>query len=336
MRRKVIKQGHSTLTITLPSNWTKRFNLKQGSEIDLIERDNGLFLSTETKNEKKIAVIDLSDLDIPTIWKYLMAVYREGYDEIKVLFDSKERYDNPYKFYSAHAIDIKYGKKPNKYTPLETMQFFANRFIGFEIIENHPDYCIMKDMGQVSSKEFDSSLRRVFLLIQQLGEDTVEALKTNNPKLIEHAHDIDINIDKFHDYCLRVLNKTGFKDIKKSHLIFTALYILELIGDEFKRAAYHIVDDMKGRGLSNLISLARMITDQFNLFYDFFYNFKREKIIEISNKNYDIHFYMTILSSKNPGERKKLTWEELETLNHFRRIGHYINALVELRVEMEY
>ena len=32
MIRKIIKQGHNTLTITLPSEWTKRFNLEAGKE----------------------------------------------------------------------------------------------------------------------------------------------------------------------------------------------------------------------------------------------------------------------------------------------------------------
>ena len=39
MKRKIIRQGHNTLTITLPSDWAKRFNIEAGKEIDLTERD---------------------------------------------------------------------------------------------------------------------------------------------------------------------------------------------------------------------------------------------------------------------------------------------------------
>lgn len=336
MRRKIIKQGHNTLTVTLPSSWAKRFNLNPGNEIELIERDNGLFISTEIKGGRKSAEINLEGLDIPTIWKYFMAVYREGYDEVKVCFTTNELYDNPYKFYSAHAIDIKYGKKPQKLSPIEAINMMINRFIGYAIIETHKDYCIIHDLGEVSSKEFNSSLRRVFLLIQQLAEDTLEAIKSNSHKSIEHAHDIDSNVDKFHDYCIRVLNKTGFQDVKKSHLMFSTLYILELIGDEFKRAAYHIADDMKNQKLDNLMPLAELVVQQYNRFYEFFYDFDRKKIMEIADKSYPIHFYMPIMSMKTPRKKASLTQAELETLNHFRRIGHLINALVELRVEMEY
>src|SRR3989344_2747145 len=196
MRRRVIKQGHNTLTITIPSKWARQFNIKAGDEIDLKEKDNGLFISTEKRGEKLYAEIDISGLDIPSIWKYFMAVYREGYDEIRVKFNTEERYDSPYKFFTSHAVDMSYSKKTGNYTPFELIQQITNRFIGFEVIEHHKEHCVIKDMADISSKEFDSSLRRVFLLIQQMSEELSEAIKTNNTKILEHTHDIDINVDK--------------------------------------------------------------------------------------------------------------------------------------------
>ncbi len=336
MRRKVIRQGHNTLTITLPTSWAKNFNLKAGDELELVERDNGLFLSTERKDDRKVALIDIEGLDIPTIWKYIMAVYREGYDEVQVKFNPNQIYDSPFKFYSAHAIDLKYGKKPLRKTAQETIHNIVSRFVGFEVMENYKDHCVIKDIGNISSKDFDASLRRVFLLIQQMTQELQEAIKTNDPDLVKHAHDIDINIDKFHDYCIRVLNKTGFKDIKKSHVMFSTLYLLELMGDEFKHIAYHILEDMKGKKLENLQELAALIHDQFNQFYDFFYNFDAKKINAMSELDFQVHFYLPKLKTKKPLKSDGLGWEELEIFNHFRRIGHYLNALTELRVEMEY
>ena len=87
MKRRIIKQGHNTLTITLPTDWAKKFNLKAGSEIDLVEKENGLFITTEKIGEEKSVEFDISEMDIPTIWKYFMAVYREGYDEVLVKFN---------------------------------------------------------------------------------------------------------------------------------------------------------------------------------------------------------------------------------------------------------
>ena len=111
MRRKVIKQGHNTLTMTLPSNWTKKLNISPGDELELEERQNGLFLTTEKKlKQGRKAEFDITNMDIPTIWKYFMAVYREGYDEVLVKFSDK-KLENPYKFFTSHRVDLRYKKE---------------------------------------------------------------------------------------------------------------------------------------------------------------------------------------------------------------------------------
>src|SRR3989344_10120 len=243
MKRKIIKQGHNTLTITLPSDWVKRFNLKPSSEIDLIEKENGLFITTEKNGETKRAEFDITGMDIPTIWKYFMAVYREGYNEIVIKF-SQEKMENPYKFFTHHFLDIKYRKEMEKQSISEVLQAFVSRFIGMEIVEHGKDYVLIREMGELTSKEFDNSLRRVFLIVQQMAEETLNAIESNNPKILQHMHDVDISLDKFHDYCVRVLNRCGNKEPKKINLLFSTLYILELIGDEFKNIARHLVYDM--------------------------------------------------------------------------------------------
>jgi bifunctional DNA-binding transcriptional regulator/antitoxin component of YhaV-PrlF toxin-antitoxin module len=40
MKRRIIKQGHNTLTITIPRKWADQYMLKAGDEIDLIEKEN--------------------------------------------------------------------------------------------------------------------------------------------------------------------------------------------------------------------------------------------------------------------------------------------------------
>ena len=336
MIRRVIKQGHNTLTITLPSKWAKQMNIICGDEIELTNRDNGLFISKERKGEKLIVELDISDMNIPTVWKYFMAIYREGYDEVKINFDPNKSYDNPYKFFTTYGVDIKYQKHKGDLTPFELIQEISNRFIGFELVEHHKDYCVIKDLSEISSKEFDSSLRRIFFLIQQMGEEMLEAIRSEKTDILKHTHDIDINIDKFHDYCVRVLNKTRFNDYKKSNILFSTTFLLELVGDEFRNVAYHIMQDMEGKKLKTLLQLAELTGENFNKFYENFYTFDKKNIMELSKNDIQIHFYLPDLYKKKPGKKSELSDDELEIFNHFRRIGKYINALTELRVEMEF
>lgn len=334
MRRKIIKQGHSTLTITLPNKWARDKNLQSGDEIDLAERENGLFISTEKHRESKIATIDIIGLNIPTIWKYLMAAYREGYDEIKIIYDPNETYSNPYKFYATNKINIKHKTKSQKQTPFEFLHNIINRFIGFEIIEHRENYCIIKDMGEISSKEFENSLRRVFLLLQQMCEEVNQAIKSNDIKIVKYTQDIDINVDKFHDYCIRVLNKTGFKEQHNSTLLFCSLYHLELLGDELKNIAFHLTEDLKDSKLDNLAKIAESILKEFNDYYYLFYHFSKEKIMELSKSDLEMYFEIPKKFDKNG--KSTLNSNELEVFQHFRRIARYINALYELRIEMEF
>lgn len=329
MKRKVIKQGHNTLTLTLPTEWARRFNLEAGNEVDLDERDNGLFISTEKNGQHKHAEFNISEMDIPTIWKYFMAVYREGYSEVIVRFDSQTQFESPYKFLTQHRLDSSYHKVKEQKSVIEALQGFVNRFIGFEIVEHGKDYVVIKEMGELTSKEFDNSLRRIFLLIQQMTEDSLEAMKTNNPKIVVHMHDVDINLDKFHDYCVRILNRVGNKEPRKTSLLFSTLFILEMLGDEFKNIAIHFMNDYPKLKMNNVIPLMESVKSQLDTFYGLFYKFDPEKINLLSEM--DKKTYITI-----PQMYKKASEEEKEIYHHLRMISRYINSLTELRIEMEF
>jgi phosphate uptake regulator len=330
MKRKIIKQGHNTLTITLPSSWTKKFNLKAGKEVDLFEKENGLFITTERVDEGKRAEFSIIGLDIPIIWKYLMSIYREGYDEVKIRFKPESFMESPYKFFSHHKLDLTYGREKIKKPVLEALQGFVDRFIGYEIIEQEKDYIIVREMGQITSREFDNSLRRVFLLIHQMAEETLEAIKINDAKVLQHIHDVDINLDKFHDYCIRILNKIGNKETRKVSLLFSTLYLLELVGDEFKNISNHLLEDFsKTKKMKNILPLAEAIKEQIDAYYDLFYKFDEKKIKKLSELDSEMYL-------KVPSMYDKASEKEKEIYHHLRIISRYINALFELRIEMEY
>jgi phosphate uptake regulator len=329
MIRKIIKQGHNTLTITLPSDWSRKFNLKAGSQVNLIERENGLFITTEKTSEQNKAEFDIEGMDIPTIWKYFMAVYREGYDEVKVKFPQNIELDNPYKFFTHYKIDKKYGYDRQKLTILAALQGFVSRFIGYEIVEHGKNFIIVREMGELTSKQFDNSLRKIFFLLQEMAEQTMNAIKTNDPSLLIQIHDVDVNLDKFHDYCIRILNKTANKEPRHSQLLFSSLYLLELIGDEFKNISHHLVEDLPKITFSKILPLAESVKKQLDVYYDNYYKFDKSKIKELSDIDSDLYFNVNKLYQK-ANEREK------EIYHHLRMIERYINALMELRIEMEF
>jgi len=316
------------MTLTLPSDWIKRFNLSAGSEVDLSERDNGLFISSERKNETKTTEFDIDSFDIPTIWKYFMAIYREGYDEVRVKFNPSLQMGSPYKFFAQHKLDLRYKKETETKPIVEFLTEMITRFIGWEIVDYGKDYVIIKEMTEPTSKEFDNSLRRVFLLIQQMADEVSEALKSGNKKSLTHIHNVDINVDKFHDYCIRILNKMANKETRKTSLLFSILFLLEMIGDEFKTISHHLMQDYSDANFNSIMDVASSLREEIYLFYDIFYKFDKEKVIRMSELDKNRYFSV--------GKKKVKEEEAKEIFHHLRIIARYINALLELRIELEY
>jgi phosphate uptake regulator len=313
--------------MTIPSQWAQRFNLQAGSEISLSERDNGLFVSATKTPESKSIEINIAGMDIPTIWKYFMGAYREGYDEIKIIYGDKEM-DHPYKFFAQHKLDAKYGKSEVKVSAHEFFHELVERFIGMEIVDYGKDFIVVRELTEPTTKEFDNSLRRVFFLVRQMIEETEEAMKTGKVEGLRHIHDVDINLDKFHDYCIRIMNKIMNKDSRKTSLYFSTLYLLELAGDEFKNISHHMTQEFKKVDFKEILDIMASIRMQYDLYYSLFYKFEKEKTIQISELDKSRYFSVSA---------KKLKREEtIEIFHHLRMIAKYVKALSELRIEMEF
>lgn len=305
-------------------------NIQAGNEVDVYEKENCLFISSEKHDGNLKTEFSIDGMDIPTIWKYFMAVYREGYDEVRVKFSPGLCLENPYKFFSHHQIDLRYGKDAEKKSAADIIQGFVSRFIGFEIIECGQDYVIVKELSQPTSKEFDNSLRRVLLVLQQMADEILEAIRSGKPKTLMHIHDIDITLDKFHDYCIRTLNKIGNKESRKINVLFSTLYLLELMGDEFKSISHHLIYDFKNGNYKSIIDVTESIKQQIDLYYSMFYKFDVSKVIQMSELDKGRYFTVSNTTKKIKDDAAK------EIFHHLRIIARYLNALTELRIEMEF
>ncbi|GAI31670.1 unnamed protein product, partial [marine sediment metagenome] len=112
MKRKIIKQGHNTLTVTLPSEWVKKLNLKGGDEIDVYEKESSLILNGYGKAKEKSAVINIDKFTVPLLWRFFQGAYRAGCDEIKIVFDKNTKlYKDPYHYYTTQFDYAELGEK---------------------------------------------------------------------------------------------------------------------------------------------------------------------------------------------------------------------------------
>jgi phosphate uptake regulator len=328
MKRKIIRQGHNTLTLTLPSKWAEKFNIKAGDEVDLTEQGKDLKISVEKKgNGEEIALIDISGLIVPMVWRLISSVYRAGYNEVKISFEAKS-FRDVYTSFTYNTIQVLKDGGEEQLSPLEAIQALVNRFIGFEIIEQKTNYCIIKDLGNTNLKEFDNTLRRIFLLLQTMSEAVLNNIKDDKKEELKGVHIIDTNIDRFEDFCLRVLNKEGYSDFKKTPTMYSLILLLEMVGDEYKKLGLHLLKFKRPKN-KNIIKFATYSDTMLKLFYDLYYDFSNKKAEQIykTDKEYAELFEKVYTD---------LTPEESELLHHLKKINIFMLSLTELRIDLAY
>ncbi len=150
MRRKVIQHGPVTLTISLPASWIKKNNIRKGEELNVEEQGGILKVCKENNNlPEKSKEFNLDGLTKETIRTLLGITFKSGYD--KLIFS---------------------------YSNSEMIPFIQERvnssLLGCEIIEQLSNSCTIKYLHIDSSKEFDNMVKRMFLILEGIGERILE------------------------------------------------------------------------------------------------------------------------------------------------------------------
>ncbi|MFA4953211.1 MAG: AbrB/MazE/SpoVT family DNA-binding domain-containing protein [Candidatus Pacearchaeota archaeon] len=332
MKRKIIKQGHNTLTITLPTDWAKKLNLNSGDEVDVCENSGSLMINGKQHLQAQSTTIDITGFSVPMIWRFFQSAYREGYDEIKLVYDpNKKNQEGAFDFYTSQLAYEKMGEKKQYKPVIDMIHELVSRFVGVEIIEHGRGYCVIREMGELSAKEFDNSLRRIFLLIDELFEDINYKIENNiigDINICKEIHTIDRSVDRFVDYCCRINNKINDSSFQKNKpIMFSTLFLLEMLGDEFKYIGTHLASTKKK--IDEVLSFANIVREHFNLYYHLFYKFDRETAIKFGENDFKIyndHFMWKESKNKDAASIRR----------HLMQISKFIFCLMELRIEMEF
>lgn len=243
------------MLVSLPSSWVKKYGVKKGEEVEVEEQDRRIIVSTSKALSISQKKLDISNL-YPIINRSIIESYKRGYDELEI------KYDNPELF--------------------NRVQKVIEELIGFEVVRQEKDYCIIRAVSQISVEEFDNILRRLFLVIKRMGEECLTGIKNNDKKVLSDTIGLDHNVNKFSNFCIRHINKIGYNDIEKNNAMFFILNNLEFIGDEYKNIS-KIALDTKLNLSREVLKLHQQVNGLFNLYYELFYRMKKHKAIEIAN-----------------------------------------------------
>lgn len=247
MQRKIVKQGAATMTISLPAKWIKRFNLKEGDELDIAEVGNQLTIATDkAAGENKI---ELDSRKLGFITKNELGhLYMLGYDEVIIHFDDQEILN--------HIRD----RIPD--------------CIGYEIIDQTEKMIRIKSISLGLEEEFDNILRKVFLQLKEMGNDVYDALSKKEFSRLKQIREMEPLNNKFTAFLNRILNKRGYKDNARTSQAYDMIQNLERIADEYK----YICDaDYKKPIDKTVLGLLKEINEYYLLLYDTVYAFDPAK-----------------------------------------------------------
>jgi len=232
MKKKITAQGprdRKSFTITLPIEWVKQQNIDKTRLANLEIVNNKIIISAEKEaKEFRINADNFKDI----IMKVLVWLYRFGASEIIITYSDKK-------------------------TLRRIRETLDRKLIGFEIIEQKPNICVIRDISKESAEEFKTVMRRCFLLLLQLAEGYESEEEPEVQSMVKA-------IDKLTAFCQRILMRKGHSNFLKIPYYYQICAEIEHLGDY-----YVLLYEIKMKEKSNLKKINTMLRKVYNLLYNF-------------------------------------------------------------------
>ncbi|MEK6920917.1 MAG: hypothetical protein AABX82_03475 [Nanoarchaeota archaeon] len=178
MKRKVIKQGASTLTTSLPASWVKEQKLCHGDEIEIDQVYDKLIIAKS--KEKEIPTITFSQFNKTFIKNSIITFYCKGYDKLRIVFTDRQ---------VENCI----------------METINNYLIGFDIVEKEKGVCLLENITEPEADQFEAIFKKLFFNLSLLISTTEQRLKTQQQDIA--YKDIAIRFQQYENLCKRIIAK---------------------------------------------------------------------------------------------------------------------------------
>ena len=175
--RKVQKTGGSSYIISLPIEWIKKHGIEAKDTIGVLSQPNGNLLVTpymsseKVVKEKKFDIDEIKDSDY--LFRLLIGAYIMGYN----------------------LIEVKSSKKFESIMR-DTVKTFSKITIGTEILEESDNVIKIRDLIDPREMLFEKTIKRMYILANNMHEDALKALETGDKSLAEKVIEDDDEIDR--------------------------------------------------------------------------------------------------------------------------------------------
>ena len=139
------------------------------------------------------------------------------------------------------------------------------------------------------------------MLLKEAAVTLLEGIRKEDMHFVESIEEMHDNINKFVSYALRMLNKYGYPDVKKTTFYYHIIASIDKIVNILKYNARDILSYKKKFNKETII-IWEHINNSIHLYYEFFYNFDLEKVNNLSKNRDFVKNLINIKTNKIPLE----------------------------------
>ncbi len=207
--RKVQKTGGSSYIVSLPKVWIDKHGVKKNDTLGILSQPDGnLLITPKIDNEitiktKEIMVDDYKDENF--LFRVLIGAYIMGFSKIII-------------------------KSGRKFDPLirDTITDFTQIAIGPEIVEESNNVIVIKDLLNPKEMPFEKTIKRMYILVQGMHEDSINAFETRDEELAEEVIKRDNDVDRLHWLIGR-----------QSHIVLRDIILCQKMGITLEQASHY-------------------------------------------------------------------------------------------------
>lgn len=182
MKRKLIRQGASTLTTSLPASWVQEQKIQHGDEINIEQINDKLIIANNKKKETPL--VRFSQFNRTFIKNTIISLYCKGHNQISIAFTNPQ-IENCVR---------------------ETIN---NHLIGFDIVQKEKGLCLLENITEPDSDQFDVIFKKLFFNLSLLINTTEERLQQQGRQQQKNTYyqDISTQFQQYENLCKRIIAK---------------------------------------------------------------------------------------------------------------------------------
>jgi hypothetical protein len=284
MKRKITRQK-TAYTVTLPIKWIRDHSLEGSDEVEILEDEEGLKITTDNISESKKVSLHLKK-GIDHYYRInIENHYLRGDDILEITFEDKD------------AMNI--------------IQEIVSNLNGFEIVKQKDNYCKIAETAHPTIKEVKTIMDRLLNIIKYTHTVVLEDIiknKFDNQKLLDQ---LISDTRRFSLFCRRAIHKQAL--ISRIEEVFADLLLERLVITNYDNYfLYQKLNKIKSDEKINkeVISLYEKSGKLYELFYKMYHKSNTKEFTEIN------HLWNKIYFDEGPKLSNKCNEKEFAVIYH--------------------